>query len=193
MAPSSELAPRWKALEERGWTCHSCGETHRGVIDLGYDRPLYWSGHDAPWPNSELNCAGSILTEDFCVLDGEHFFIRTLLLLPLVGNPGSFLGLGLWSSLSKPNFDLYVETFDDGNQSRHGPWFSWLSNGLKGYPDCRQLKSMVFPQDDGQRPLVQLDECSHPLSFQQREGIPYERLLELYAANGHDVDPGLFQ
>lgn len=191
MTSSSELDLRWKALEEKEWTCHSCGETHRGIIDMAFDRPLYWSGQDAPRPNSELNRDGTILTEDFCVLDGEHFFIRTLLLLPLAGKPDSFFGLGFWSSLAKPNFDLYLETFDDGDQSRLGPWFSWLSNGLKGYPDCLQLKSRVFPQDERQRPLVHLDECDHPLSLQQRDGITFEQLLDLYAANGHDVDPSL--
>jgi hypothetical protein len=177
--------PRWNQLRSRTWECASCGEAHSGLFDLGCAKPDFWQGPEDYLPNSTVRDSAHCLTEDFCVLDGEHYFIRCILKLPLVGAPGEHFGFGVWSTLSKKNFEKYQETFDSGEQEELGPWFGWFSNRLKGYPDTLNLKCQVHPQAGRQRPWIELEASGHPLAQESLDGITYERLLEIYAAYGH--------
>jgi hypothetical protein len=179
--------PRWVRLNDHEWTCPCCGLKHGGLFDLVYAKPDSWPGGPAPRPNSEVLTSSNILTEDFCVLNGEHFFVRCLLRLPLVAKSDISFGFGIWSSLSSANFDLYLETFDGGEQGDLGPWFGWFSNRLNGYPDTMGLKCHVHPQADRQRPLILLEPTQHPLAVEQRAGVTFDRILELYALHGHDL------
>jgi hypothetical protein len=45
----------------------------------------------------------------------------------------------------------------------------------------------VHPQPARQRPYIELEPTDHPLAVEQRTGITLDRLLELYALNGHDM------
>jgi hypothetical protein len=159
----SELVdPRWSELINQSWTCVSCGEKHQGLFDLGYAKPDFWQRPEAHLPNSALRHSGDCLTEDFCVMEG-HYFIRCVLELPLIGAPERYFGFGVWSTLSKKNFDQYVETFDSDQSSEMGPWFGWFSNRLKPYPDTLNLKCQVHPKDGRQRPWIEIESTDHPL------------------------------
>jgi hypothetical protein len=129
--------------------------------------------------------------EDFCVLDGQHFFVRAVLELPITGGGEQRFGVGVWSTLSRESFIRYIETFDSGEQDGLGPWFGWFSNRLKGYPDTLNLKCRVHPVSGRQRPRVELEATPHPLALEQKSGISFDRLLELYAINGHDIRQSL--
>jgi hypothetical protein len=181
------IDPRWQRLRERSWSCASCGQVHHGIFDLGCSRPDFWQDSTQPLPNSAAAGATHCLTEDFCILDGEHFFVRCILKLPLLGNPDDYFAFGVWSTLSQKNFTDYRKTFDSGAQEGLGPWFGWLSNRLQGYPDTLNLKCQVHPQARRQRPWLEVQPGEHPLATESREGISYERLLEIYAAYGHVV------
>jgi hypothetical protein len=183
--------PRWQRLHDQTWICPCCGEAHGGLFDLGMDRPGSCSSDQPVRLNSELSTSDNILTEDFCVVDGEHFFVRGVLQLPVIGAPEAYFGWGSWSSLSRENFDLYVESFDSSEQGQQGPWFGWFSNSLSGYPDTFGLKCRVHPQNNRQRPLIELEPSDHPLSLEQQNGITLDRVLELYAESGHDMRDAL--
>ena len=188
MAPDLLQDARWLRLRDQEWTCPSCGVKHAGLFDLACDEPDVWQGGDKKRPNSEVRTSNNIITEDFCVLNGEHFFIRCVLQLPVVGAPdGHYFGYGVWATLSKKNFDLYLDTFDSGDQDHLGPWFGWFSNRLKGYPDTFNLKCQVHPRDGRQRPYIELEPTEHPLAVEQREGISFDRILQIYALHGHDL------
>jgi len=178
---------RWKRLHERDWTCPGCQQKHVGLFDLSVDAPGYWRGSGEARPNSEVQSSSNILTEDFCVVDGEHFFVRSVLELPIIGAPEKRFGYGIWSSLSKPNFDLYLENFDNEKRAHLGPWFGWFSNRLPGYPNTLSLKCQLYPQDSRLRPLIELEPTEHPLALEQQHGITFDRILEVYALNGHDL------
>ena len=179
--------PRWQRLHDRDWTCPCCGHKHIGLFDLSIEAPIHWEGLAEPLPNSEVRSSGNILTHDFCIVDGEHFFVRCVLELPVVAVPGQRFGFGIWSSLSKTNFDLYVDSFRRSKRDHLGPWKGWFSNRLAGYPDTLNLKCKVAPQDSGQRPLIELEPTDHPLALEQQHGITFDRILELYALSGHDL------
>lgn len=181
----TEPDPRWELLRTRDTLCSVCGEPHRGIFDLGTDQPDPWPGPIEPRPNVEVTRGTDVLTVDFCISEGS-FFVRSVLLIPLVGTSEAF-GYGVWSTLSEKNFWIYVDTFDSGEQGELGPWFGWFSNRLKGYPDTANLKCQVYPRAGRQRPRLELEPTDHPLSVESRSGITFDRLLDIYALNGHDL------
>ena len=184
---TDSVDPRWKRLQHNSWDCASCGEAHAGLFDLGCSRPDFWQGSERPLPNSAIEGSTHCLTEDFCILGNEHYFVRCVLRLPLVGAPGEYFGFGVWSTLAPKNFEKYVSTFDSGEQEDLGPWFGWFSNRLTGYPDTLNLKCQVHPLRGRQRPWIELEPTDHPLARESRQGVTYERVLEIYAAYGHAV------
>jgi hypothetical protein len=50
----------------------------------------------------------------------------------------------------------------------------------------------LHPRDGRQRPCVELEPTGHPLAIEQQRGISLDRLLEIYALNGHDLRPALW-
>ena len=183
--------PRWQRLHDREWMCPCCGENHGGLFDLVVPKPDIWQDGTETIPSSEGRYPTTGLTDDLCVVDGEFFFVRVVLHLPIIGAPESHFAFGAWSSLSRENFDLYYETYDDEKQDHLGPWFGWFSNRLKGYPDTLSMKCQVYPQNNGQRPSIELEPSDHPLALEQQNGITLDRILELYAESGHDLRDAL--
>jgi hypothetical protein len=184
--------PRWRRLWDRPWFCNACHGTHHCLVDLACGKPDQWPGAEDKAPNSALDLSGNFLSEDFCVLEGQHFFVRAVLELSILGSSGQRFGFGVWSTLSRENFLRYVTIFDSGEQDGLGPWFRWFCNRLKGYPDTLNLKCQVHPKSGRQRPRVLLESTPHPLAVEQRLGITLDRLLELLATNGHDIRPSLY-
>lgn len=183
------MDPRWASLTERAWICSGCGMRHVGLFDLVVDRPSACPKDVVAIANTELQPAATILSEDFCVVDSAHYFIRCLLRLPLLDSGGRYFGYGVWTSLSRQNFVIYAESFNTDAQGKLGPWFGYLSNKLNGYPETFALRSQVRPNDGRQRPFVELEPTDHPLVIEQREGISFDRLMQIYALNGHDIAP----
>jgi hypothetical protein len=130
------------------------------------------------------------LSEDFCVLNGRYFFVRCVLQLPLVGGDGAKFGYGVWASVSMQNFGLYVDRFDGGDYEGLGPWFGRLANRLKGYPETLNMKCRVRPQSGRKRPLIELEPVDHPLVAEQRDGVSFERLGQIYSDYGHSPEVG---
>jgi hypothetical protein len=182
---------RWRRFHDTSWICPCCGSAHSGVFDLACSKPDFWQGSEEQKPNSEVLYSSNILTQDFCILDSQHFFVRCVLPLPIIGATDQHFGYGVWSTLSEKNFKLYVDTFDSGQQGDLGPWFGWFSNQLKGYPDTRNLKCQVHPRAERKRPWIELEDTAHPLAMEQQQGITFDRLLEIYALHDHDMRDSL--
>ena len=191
MPPDLSHDPRWVRLNDGSWICPECGTAHAGLFDLAFDHPEWWQGSAETLPNAEVLSSDTVLTEDFCVIEGKHFFVRSVLQLPVIGAADTFFGFGVWVTLSKANFDRYIETFDTGDHGHLGPWFGWFSNRIRGYPDTLNLKCQVVPRDGRSRPYVELEPTHHPLAIEQRDGITFDRILEIYALHGHDVRAAL--
>jgi hypothetical protein len=186
----TEMDPRWQKLQSMTFRCSTCDEVHEGLFDIACSGPEQWGGGDEQAANGAAADATHILSEDFCIIEGRDFFVRAVLPIPIIGTDQT-MAYGVWSTLSKKNFDHYMETFDDGEQGELGPWFGWLSNRLNGYPDTLNLKCQVHPENDRQRPWLELESTDHPLAIEQRDGITIDRLLEIYALNGHDFRAAL--
>jgi hypothetical protein len=64
--------PRWLKLCDRAWVCPCCGETHAGLFDLACDRLDFWKDGAELGANAAVLTSDHALTEDFCILNGEH-------------------------------------------------------------------------------------------------------------------------
>jgi len=139
---------------------------------MGFDEPIYV----AQMPEDE-RAKRVFLTTDFCVVDDTSFFVRGVLVLPVIGIEESF-GWGVWSSLSQANFTRYQQHYGD-DVSDWQPMFGWLSNRLPDYPDTVNLAVSMQTSTRGQRPLLTLKPGDHPLARDQAAGISLERVLAI--------------
>ncbi|WP_422357465.1 DUF2199 domain-containing protein [Qipengyuania flava] len=172
-------------LESGSWRCASCEEDHGWPFDLAAFAPDAWPHAERYEANSALHFDGDFLSEDFCVLGGEQFIVRTILPIPVIGLKDRF-AFGCWSTLSETNFDKYIDGFDSGEYADMGPWPGWLMNRLAGFNDSPEpLAVHVQPQRERLRPELWVAEEDHPLGAAQRDGIIPERMLEVLAHFGH--------
>jgi len=145
------------------YTCSCCGEVHEDLADITFDRP----GYAANIPEAEQTDR-VVLNEDLCSVDGEHYFIRGVLKIP-IHDYEEDLGFGVWVSQKKENFESYIDNYDT---AEIGPFFGWLSNEFMfGGKPTTNLKTMAHFQGNGLRPLIELEESDHPLSIAQKNGI----------------------
>jgi hypothetical protein len=173
-------------LRGAGWDCASCGIAHKGMFHLSAFAPYFWEGLEEYEPNGAIRFDGDFLSEDFCVVGGEHFFVRCVFEIPVHGLAEKF-GFGIWSTLSRANFQIYLDAFDNGMYANRGPWTGWFSHRLISFEDTLNQGCWVHPRLDRQRPVITLANEEHELARAQEEGITPERVLELYAAYGHVV------
>jgi hypothetical protein len=164
--------------ELEGFRCHTCGKWHEGLpLDYAYDAPAYWSDNLQSEPDSFLNA-------DFCVIKNEDFFVRCLIEVPIIGHNEPFRW-GVWTSLSKLNFDKIVDLWHDRKLLDEPPFFGWLSNSIDLYPETLSLKTNLHSKNIGQRPYVQLEPTDHPLAIEQRTGITMDRVREIAERSLH--------
>lgn len=172
-------------LADLRWKCGSCEEWHYGAcLDFSYSSPVYWTEE-----LDEENQIGLIesglkrlpqnaLNEDICIVDGEHYFIRGIIHLPIVGTNETFRW-GVWGSLKRENFEKLLALNDDPKRVELPPMFSWLSNQIDEYPDTLNLKMYAHIQELGARPTFEIEPTEHPLSQEYYNGITPERVREI--------------
>ncbi|MEK3983552.1 DUF2199 domain-containing protein [Paenibacillus sp. FSL K6-3166] len=119
------------------------------------------------------------LTDDFCVIDEQHFFIRGHIEIPIIDSHEKFIW-SVWASLSAENFLKSNELLLVEGREEEEPYFGWLSTELSIYPlTTLSLKTRVHTQEVGAVPLMELEQTDHPLAIEQREGISIERVKEI--------------
>jgi hypothetical protein len=168
------------------WFCADCGHSHGGMFDLATFSPDPWSGQRTYQPNNALTLEGDFLSEDFCVIAGEHFMVRCVIDIPVHDFERRF-GFGCWGSLSRTNFERYVAGFDNGDYGDSSPWTSWLCNNVLKLEDTQPVGCLMYPQPDRQRPILRVAIEEHPLWPMQEYGIAPEVVFNLYRLHGHSL------
>ena len=167
--------------DDKGFICHTCGG-HHAKLPMSF-------GTDAPAPYyvvaPEERDSRCELTSDLCVIDGEHFFLRGCLEIPVVDETGPFVW-GVWCSLSKESFKRVIEMWEVEGRENDPPRFGWLCTSLPLYPETLHLKTHVHTRPLGERPFVELEQTDHPLAVEQRQGITMARVQEIASALLHD-------
>ena len=162
------------------YRCQTCGQTHNDLPDLGFRWPdPYFS---VPESERAARVKGNV---DTCAIDDEAFYIRGVILIPLVGT-GEHFGLGVWVSQKRENFRTYLDNYDS---AEIGPFFGWLSNSVPFYePDTWAMKTMAHFQGGKRRPLIELAPCDHPLYVDYSQGVSLDRAWRIaHARNPRSV------
>jgi len=156
------------------------------MFDLAAIAPDPWPHPKTYAPNSDLRLdGGDFLSEDFCIL-GRNYLVRCQLPVP-VQDADAVFAFGCWGSLSRENFESYLERFDDGRYEDCGPWTSWLCNDLLGLVGTSPIGCLMFPQPNRQRPVLEVHDAEHPLARMQALGISAEQVVEIYKLAGHAI------
>src|SRR5688572_1647140 len=108
------------------YRCATCGEIHDSVPDLAFQWPDPYFGVPEPERKERVRA-----TSDVCAIDDEDFFMRGVILIPILGLSEQF-GLGVWVSQKRENFQAYLDNFDT---PAIGPFFGWLSSTQR-IPGC---------------------------------------------------------
>ncbi len=155
------------------WTCRICGVAHADISDC--------FGIEAPWralvPEDEFD-ARVDLTADQCVVDGETFFIRGHIQIPIHGRADP-LAFAVWSSLSEQSYNRMADRWLEPDRANDAPYFGWLCSPIWVYPDVINLKLSVQARPPGLTPLFVVIDDLHPLALDQRYGITTERWHKL--------------
>jgi hypothetical protein len=152
------------------FTCSRCGETHDVPLSIAIEAPVYWYGI----PEAERD-QRVVLDEELCVIDGQHFFIKGRICLPIRDSHDQFEWVA-WISLSDANFKRAVARWEQSGRETDLPYFGWLSSDIPGYPSTLNLKTNVHTPPLGERPVVELEPTDHPLAVEQRPGISMARV-----------------
>ncbi|MDN3020281.1 DUF2199 domain-containing protein [Paenibacillus sp. BSR1-1] len=155
-----------------GYICRCCGKYHDELpMSYGGDVPDYY--YSVPQEEQENRIE---INDDLCVIDGEHFFIRGCIEIPVLDGEGPFIW-DVWVSLSETNFEKTIEYWEtEGRENELEPLFGWLSTSIPCYPKTINLKTMVHTRPVGVSPYIELEPTEHPLSVEQRKGITMERI-----------------
>lgn len=167
---------------DAGFVCSCCGERHDQLpFAYGVPAPAYW--HDGL-----AGSADSVLGDERCVIEGEHYFVRARIVLPVVDSEHDF-EWGVWVSLSGENFARAVRLWNDPERERETPYFGWLSTELPIYqPSTLALKTRAHSNAVGIRPTLELEPTDHPLAVEQRTGITRARVREIAETLLHPTD-----
>lgn len=137
------------------------------------------------WDPSFESDPNSMLSSDQCVIKGQHFFIRGLIEIPVIGSEDVF-SWGVWVSLSKENFAGALGVWNTEGREAEKPYFGWLSTELALYSESTtNLKTNAHTRQVGKRPFIELEPTDHPLAVEQRSGITQGRIREIAIAVLH--------
>jgi hypothetical protein len=155
------------------YTCACCGKICEGSPSLAYKRPDHWL------QQTDEVCAAGFADDDVCwyeAEDGMHYFIRTILEIPIIGIEEPFLW-GVWVSLSKTSYERYIDTYNAPELD--DSWFGYLCSDLRGYECTWSLGTTVRPRSGKQRPVISINSSDHQLAVDFREGITVSRAQAL--------------
>lgn len=167
-----------------GFTCSCCGE-HHAELPMNYSTtaPYVWDPSFADAPDC-------LLSSDQCVINAQHYFVKGLIEIPVIGSSDVF-SWGVWVSLSRENFARAADLWDTPGRESEKPYFGWLTTELPIYsPSTINLKTHLHTRPIGQRPLIELEPTDHPLAVEQRTGITRDRVREIAEAVLHATNDG---
>lgn len=124
---------------------------------------------------------------DCCEIDGELFFVRARVQLPVMdgGAEAPVFEWRVWVSVGGAAYVRLADGFDDIDAEPGAPAVAFVSSRLPDYPDTLDLRGLLHAQP-GELPLFVLFASDHPLALEQRDGISIERvraLMQLAAAD----------
>ena len=157
-----------------GFTCATCGQYHDELpLCFGTEVPAYY--YSVPIAERDARIE---MSEDWCVIDDAHFFIRGRIEIPIIDYHEPFVW-NIWTSLSEENFIRSQELWHEPERVKEEPYFGWLQTDIPGYKGTVNCKTWVRTQPIGTIPQVEVFEENHQLTIDQHNGITLNRAREI--------------
>jgi len=156
-------------LDNFSFTCSCCGKVYDEMpLCFGNDYPDYY--FTVPTEERE----GRIeLTESLCIIDSEHFFHRGRLTIPILDHQEDLV-FNVWTSISKENFEIRNDLWNDPTRVNHSPYFGWLQTVVPTYENTINIKTIACEEEVGLIPRIKVIEEGHQLMIDQENGISFE-------------------
>lgn len=153
------------------YICDCCGEEQEGAPSMAFKAP------DSCFAIPEAERGNETRLEaDFCMVEARDYFIRCTIDIPIRGHGDPFMW-GVWLCVAYEDFMEYHEHFDEHEYP--GRYAGWLGNRLGAYPDTTGLRGTAVMQPGGKRPVIELKAADHPLCIDYRNGISWNRAVEI--------------
>jgi hypothetical protein len=120
---------------------------------------------------------------DWCMLDGRCF-LRGSIRTPIRGEDRDFVWV-VWVEVRRYVFERYLIAQAEEGPSTEPPYEGTLANSLPSYSNTVGLRMRMEFTGDLKRPQFTVIQQDHPLALDQREGIEFERVLELMSPIWH--------
>lgn len=164
-------------IAEMGFYCSDCGVYH-SEIPMAYGAKAPYQYFQIPEEELEERCD---LNEDFCVIDGKEFYHKGQIKIQ-VAEKEEYFAWNVWISISEEDFLKANELFFEENRVLQPPYSGKIATKLDCYPDTLGLDVLVYTQDVGIKPSIELVESNHPLFLEQESGIDMGRVSEFAKA-----------
>jgi hypothetical protein len=157
------------------FVCSTCGQVHKNVpLSWGPDAPAAW----AAMPPEIRDKRGELGT-DQCVIDGERFFIRGRIEIPVVDTKEIFAWL-VWAEVDQSDFMKMGELWTTPGREKNSPIYGGrIANELSIYPSPTLGVSInLHTRPVGHRPFFEVM-ADHSIGKEQRNGISSHRVQEI--------------
>lgn len=146
--------------------CAICGKVHEELpLVLAFKRPADFF----KVPEAE-QAARIKINDDLCVIDGREFLIRGVLEIPIPESADTF-DWGVWAGIAQDDFERCIDLWDSEEAHLEPAFSGTLSGGLPPYPESDGLAIRIQLRSDNDRPLFIVESSTHPLGFDQKNGI----------------------
>jgi hypothetical protein len=154
------------------FTCSCCGKTYELPLCFGSDYPYHY--YSIPPEEREKRIE---LTESLCVIDGQHFFHRGRITIP-INDYDEDLVFNVWTSISRENFEIRNDLWNDPARVNQPPYFGWLQTSVSTYGNTINIKTVARENEAGLIPSIEVIEKDHPLRYDQEHGISFKTALD---------------
>jgi hypothetical protein len=156
------------------YQCSCCGQEYNELpLTFGTEVPDYY--YSVPPDEREKRIE---IEESLCVVDGEHFFHRGRLTIPINDNDQDLI-FNVWTSISEDNFIKRDQLWNNPDRVKEEPYFGWLQTIVPTYGDTLNIKTIAIENDAGLIPTIKVIEEGHQLKADQENGISFEQALEI--------------
>lgn len=163
-----------KSLKGTTYQCTCCGKEYDELpLCFGSEFPHYY--FTVPPEEREKRIEK---TESLCVIDGEHFFHRGRLTIPINDHEEDLI-FNVWTTISRDNFIKRNELWNSANRMKEEPYFGWLQTSVPTYGNTLNIKTIAIENEVGLIPAIVVIEEGHALKTDQENGISFEKALAI--------------
>lgn len=156
------------------YQCSCCGQEYAELpLCFGTGYPDYYFAIPPDERESRVE-----MTESLCVIDGEHFFHRGRLTIP-INDYDQDLIFNVWATVSKQNFEKRNDLWNNADRVNEPPYFGWMQTVVPTYGDTINITTQATENEVGLIPTITVTEEGHRLTEDQQNGINLEQAMEI--------------